>query len=91
MKQPLNTDFPTTEKKILYHYSCNGQVEIQICNEVDTKSLQEAINIERMVCVGGTYLILDADTHYWLAANFYKGKYHIYNEYDDLEQILAGL
>lgn len=91
MKQSLSTDFSIDEKKILRQYGCNGQVEIQVYNEIDTKRLQEAIHIERMVRVGETYLMLDADTHYWLVANFYKGKYHICSECDDLEQTLAGL
>lgn len=91
MKQPLSTDFSIAEQTILQQYSCNGQVEIQICSEIDTDSLQETVHIERMVSVGGTYLMFDAHTKDWLVANFYKGKYHICSECDDLEQALACL
>lgn len=91
MCERLDTFFHDSEKKVLERFSRHGAVKITIFDEISPGRLEEPLQVKRMISISGTYCLEVEGFEGWLAADYRKGKYHIWRESDTLESLLEGL
>lgn len=93
MKILLDTHLTQAETEALEYYSCGGEIEYEILQDISSKKFRKEPFPKAVVCFGGTFLakaVIDEEL-VWTEVSYKQGQFFYTAYADDLSSLLEGL